>query len=113
MAKQTITRIISDLSGEVLEEGQGETIAFGFGKKSYTIDLTQSEADEFRKTIHKYSSVATEEVARLPRTSGSSAPKSPKEDLTPIREWAKSQGLKVSDRGRVSAEVMSAYHAAH
>ena len=30
-----------------------------------------------------------------------------------IREWARSNGYKVSDRGRISAEVVAAYEAAH
>jgi hypothetical protein len=27
-----------------------------------------------------------------------------------IREWARKQGMKVSDRGRIPAEVLEAYH---
>ena len=27
-----------------------------------------------------------------------------------IREWARKQGMKVSDRGRIPAEVLDAYH---
>jgi hypothetical protein len=30
-----------------------------------------------------------------------------------VRAWAAGQGLKVSERGRISAEVMSKYDAAH
>jgi hypothetical protein len=30
-----------------------------------------------------------------------------------VREWAKSQGMEVSERGRISAEVQKAYDAAH
>jgi hypothetical protein len=30
-----------------------------------------------------------------------------------MRDWAKQQGLKVSDRGRVSADVRDAYDKAH
>jgi hypothetical protein len=30
-----------------------------------------------------------------------------------VREWAREHGYKVSDRGRISAEVQQAYAAAH
>ncbi|HEV2796543.1 MAG TPA: histone-like nucleoid-structuring protein Lsr2 [Nocardioides sp.] len=30
-----------------------------------------------------------------------------------MREWAKSQGMDVSERGRISADVQQAYDAAH
>jgi hypothetical protein len=30
-----------------------------------------------------------------------------------IREWAQKQGLKVSERGRISAPVLDAFKAAH
>jgi hypothetical protein len=33
--------------------------------------------------------------------------------LKAIRAWAKDNGQKVSDRGRISAEVVAAYQAAH
>ena len=30
-----------------------------------------------------------------------------------VREWAKAQGMEVSERGRISADVQQAYDAAH
>jgi hypothetical protein len=30
-----------------------------------------------------------------------------------IREWAKSQGVQVSDRGRISQEIRDKFNAAH
>jgi hypothetical protein len=36
-----------------------------------------------------------------------------KADLGDVRAWARDNGFSVSDRGRVSSEVMSAYEAAH
>ena len=34
-------------------------------------------------------------------------------DLGAVREWARSNGYKVSDRGRISAEVQEAYDKAN
>ena len=34
-------------------------------------------------------------------------------NLSDIREWARKNGYKVSDRGRISSEVQAAYDKAH
>ena len=34
-------------------------------------------------------------------------------DTAAIREWARGEGMKVSDRGRVPGSVIAAYEAAH
>lgn len=34
-------------------------------------------------------------------------------DPKAVREWARAEGLKVGDRGRISTEVVDAYRAAH
>ena len=47
---------------------------------------------------------------RTRRSSGGSASSSNTKD---VREWAKSQGMEVSERGRISADVQQAYDAAH
>lgn len=113
MAKETIVVLRSDVSGEVIPEGEGETISFSVGKNSYSIDLTSAEAEEFHKTLDKYTSTSRQEVSRLPRGERSAAPKSNKEELAKVREWAASQGIEVSPRGRIAASVMDAYNQAH
>ncbi len=53
--------------------------------------------------------------ARAPRrasTSNKSAGRPSRTDLAAVREWAKSNGHSVSDRGRVSSTVQQAYDAA-
>lgn len=110
--KQTFTRIVDDLTHEVLDEGEGETLTFSFQNKSYSIDLGQKNADEFRKVMQKYASVATQEVARLPRAASTST-KSNKEELAAIRVWAKDNGHAVSERGRIAQSIQDAFHAAN
>jgi hypothetical protein len=36
-----------------------------------------------------------------------------KDQIKAIRDWARSKGLTVSERGRISAEVQEAYNKAH
>lgn len=48
-----------------------------------------------------------------PSRTASAAPRVNREQMRAIREWAKSQGLQVSDRGRISQEIQDKFNAAH
>lgn len=70
MAQRVITQLISDLSGEDIADGKGETIEFSYRGSSYSIDLTDKEAAGFDKAIAMYLEHATSascaiEVAEL------------------------------------------------
>lgn len=110
MARTFVAVVKDDLTGEVVEDA--ETIEFAVNGKSYTIDLGKKNAADFHKALDKYIAVAA-------KTGGASRGRKPgsargnKEDLAAIREWGKANGFKVSERGRVSADLKDAYSAAH
>jgi hypothetical protein len=114
VAKKTIQVITSDLSGEELEPGQGETIRFSVGGADYSIDLTEAEAEELRSTFDKYVKVATRASSRGTQSTSRKASGSGRssEELAHIRTWAKENGHKVSERGRIKTEVLEAFDAA-
>ncbi|MET0820624.1 MAG: Lsr2 family protein [Aeromicrobium sp.] len=114
MAKKTIEVITSDLSGEELEPGQGETIRFSIGGSDYSIDLTDAEADELRSTFDKYVKVASRASSRGTQSTSrkSSGSGRTPEELAHIRAWAKENGHTVSERGRIKSEVLEAFDAA-
>jgi hypothetical protein len=118
MARQTIELLIDDLDGSRLEQGEGDSITFGYQGAEYTIDLSQKHVDEFHDAMAKYIAAAQKVSGRRPssssastRSSGPTA-KPDKNQLGAVRAWARENGHKVSDRGRVSQEVLDAYHAA-
>jgi hypothetical protein len=122
MAKKTIEIITSDLSGEELERGHGQTVLFSVGDSAYSIDLTDDEAKEFHELLARYTSVATRRPnrpspARKPATSSSKSSSSGSgrttEELARIRAWAKENGHQVSERGRIRADVIAAFDAAN
>ena len=51
MAQRVITQLVSDLSGDEIVDGKGETIEFSYRGASYTIDLTEKEAAAFDKAV--------------------------------------------------------------
>lgn len=109
MARTFVAVIKDDLTGEVIEDGQAETIEFAINGKAYTIDLGKKNAAVFHKTLDKYTAVATK-VGGPSR--GKPAARG-KDDLAAIRAWATLNGHTVAARGRISAEVKEAYDKAH
>jgi hypothetical protein len=118
MAQRTVVRLVSDLSGEELVEGEGRTIRFSYDGAEYTIDLTTEEAEQFDEVMADYIDAATvvggrRSSSRRSRRGSSSSGGSSKEELGNIRAWARANGYEISDRGRIRAEIVEAYHAAN
>ncbi|MGH3565154.1 MAG: histone-like nucleoid-structuring protein Lsr2 [Pseudonocardia sp.] len=113
MAQIREIRLVDDLDGEDADE----TVEFGLDGKMYEIDLSKDNASRLRDAFAAHAA-AGRRVAGRRRTgsgSGSAAPGSrrssiDREQNQAIREWARKRGMKVSDRGRIPAEVLGAYH---
>ena len=88
-----------------------ETVTFGLDGKSYEIDLNDKNAAALRDALAKYVGAARRSgggrsTATRRRTQiGTSARE--------IRDWARSQGREVPERGRIPAEIREAFEAAH
>ncbi|MFT4235681.1 MAG: Lsr2 family protein [Microbacterium sp.] len=113
MARKIIHQLVDDLDGTVLEPGEGESVSFALDGKAYEIDLTDRNAAELRSTLNRYISAGRRAGTAVAATRGTSRRRSGQVDYAPIRAWAKENGYKVSERGRVSAEVLAAYEAAN
>jgi len=109
MAQKVQTLFIDDLDGS---EADG-TVRFGLDGTDYEIDLNTKHAQDLRDALARYLS-ASRRVGggtRRPASSGRSAPSNGL-DSTEVREWAKTQGIDVKDRGRVPAELVVKFKAA-
>lgn len=123
MAQRTIVQLTDDLDGRAIPDGKGETIRFSLDQTDYEIDLNDKNSQALRDAIGKY-------VAAARRVSGSSSSgggrgagarraggrsgASPVRDYDPkaVRAWAEAQGIEVSQRGRVSADLVAKFQAA-
>lgn len=87
-----------------------ETVMFGLDGVSYEIDLSDKNAQRLRDSLTKYVASARRTASRGRRSArrGTSGP-----STAAVREWARSNGHDVSDRGRISAEIKAAYEAAN
>jgi hypothetical protein len=111
MAQKVQTLLIDDLDGGEADS----TIRFSLDSTDYEIDLNANHAEALRKALAPYLDAArrtSASAARRPtrtarKTVGATGP-----NPTSVREWAKSQGIEVKDRGRVPADLMVKFKAA-
>jgi len=109
VAQQTSVSLVDDLDGS----RGAETVAFGLDGSSFEIDLSKKNAAALRKALTEFvengrrikPNAATRVGSRRSIRSGA-AP-------ADIRGWAAGQGISVSSRGRVPADVIAQYEAAN
>jgi hypothetical protein len=109
MAQKIQTLFIDDLDG-----GDAEgTVRFGLDGMEYEIDLSAAHAKALRKAVQKYVAAGRKVTpARRPGRSNSRRATDGAPNPTDVREWAKSQGIDVKDRGRVSSDLVVKFQAA-
>ena len=103
-----------------------KTVSFGLDGQAYEIDACEKHRGELQDAFAPYVG-----AARKAGGSGGSTPRraarsssgsgrassggsggSDREEVQRIREWARANGHKVSERGRLSSSVLEAYRAA-
>jgi hypothetical protein len=110
MAKQTTVTITDDLDGSA----NAKEVSFSLDGRTWTIDLGAKNRAALEKALKPYIAKATEQGRnRRSKATRSSSRSKSRADMAAVREWAKSNGHQVSDRGRISADVQTAYEAAH
>ena len=113
---------IEEITTSVVDDFDGtpaaETITFSLDGKSYEIDLSKSNANEFRRTLRPYvdrsRTTRRSPTARRGRTTlarGRSR-RSEGYDRSEVREWAKAHRVKVAPRGRIANDVVEKWRAA-
>lgn len=110
MAQKVNIVLVDDLDGSEATE----SVSFGLDGTSYEIDLNDENAARLRDALAPYVGHARK-VGSSTRRNGrkSSAAASEGPSAREIRDWARENGFDVPDRGRVAAEVRSAFDAAH
>ena len=105
----TITRayLVDDLDGS---EENVNSVSFSLDKTNYEIDLSAANEARLRDKLAKFVAVATPlHPQRAVRRKAVKAAPVGREQTQAIREWARSNGHEVSDRGRISAAIQKAF----
>jgi hypothetical protein len=107
MAQKVHITLEDDLNG-----GEAtETVTFGLDGKSYEIDLNDKNAAALRNALAKYVAAARRSAGG--RGSGAKKRTQMGASAREIRDWARSNGHAVPDRGRIPADVREAFEAAN
>ena len=117
VAQKVQVLLVDDLDGGEASE----TVSFSLDGSSYEIDLSRKNAEQLRDAFAKYVAAARKAgrssgggSARASsgraRGGGGSGTAMDRDQAAAIRSWAKKQGLKVSDRGRIPASIIEQYN---
>ena len=115
MAQKVQILLVDDIDGG----DASETVEFGLDGATYEIDLSESNAQALRDKLAAYISEGRKVSGRRRQSSGGGrtsrgrGASNGEPAAAEVREWARSNGYEVPDRGRVSADVKEAYAAAH
>lgn len=118
--RQIIETVTCDVCGETTDDPTGVTL--GWGREQWELDLCPTHNAELSRDFERWTANARRAAGRGGaggssgrRSSGSSASASSSNggDIGAIREWARANGFKVGDKGRIAAEVREAYAAAN
>lgn len=107
MAQRVSIELVDDLD----QSPADETVSFGLDGSTYEIDLNTKNADKLRELLAPY----VGEGRKV--TGGRRARKAGATSLGPsareVRDWARSNGFEVPERGRIPAKVREAFDAAN
>jgi hypothetical protein len=113
VAQRTILELVDDLDGGKADE----TVSFALDGVEFEIDLSAENAARLRDAIAEFVGHARRVGGRKQR--GTTTPKpangngNGKPDTQAVREWARSQGETVAERGRVPQALVMRFQEAH
>ena len=111
MAQKTVVELVDDLDGGEADE----TVNFALDGVDFTIDLSAENASRLRETLAEYVGHARRSGGRKQSKGISAATRqgNGRPDTQAIREWARSQGETVAERGRISHDLVVRFQDAH
>jgi Lsr2 len=139
MAERMVRRLIDDLDGTEIENGSGERVVFTLRGATYQIDLSPANVKKLDKALKPFIDAAVRvrrgnaryvdaagRTGRPKKTTASKArrgtgratketarTRTPNVQPAAIREWARRNGHQMSERGRLSSEIVEAFKAAN
>jgi hypothetical protein len=109
MAKKTVVLLEDDIDGSEAKE----TISFALDGSEYEIDLNEGHAGELREALARFTNAGRRVAGGRGRTSARAKSSQGGPDAKAVRWWAAENGIQVNTRGRIQADVVEKYEAAH
>jgi Lsr2 len=111
VAEKVSVTYACDYDQKEIPQGQHRVRRFSFDGRDYEIDLCVMHSDSFDETIIRYAEHARKSSAHPPNVKRRTA--AHRQHSASVRAWAKTMGITVGDRGRIPADVVTRYEAAH
>ena len=111
--RQIIETVTCDLCGATTEDATAVTL--GWGREQWELDLCPTHNAELSAQFDTWTANARRTGTNRGGGSGGgrrTATFGTSTDANAIREWAKANGHKVGEKGRIAADVRAAYEAA-
>jgi hypothetical protein len=105
MAKRVVETLIDDIDGSDADR----TISFSIDGDQYAIDVSKANADKFEAAVAPYVKAARKTASGRPTTGRGRRGGASAGDTKDAREWLRSNGHEVSDRGRIPAPLLELY----
>jgi Lsr2 len=111
VAQRTILELVDDLDGGKADE----TVVFALDGVEYEIDLSEENAASLRDAFAEFVGHARRTGGRKQRGAATlkAVSTNGKPDTQAVREWARSQGETVAERGRVPQALVMRFQEAH
>jgi hypothetical protein len=113
MAQKVIVELVDDLDGTASDDIS--TVSFSLDGADYEIDLNEANAENLRSALEEYVAAARRTGGRIKRGANpksTSRPAADREQTKAIRDWARSNGFDIAERGRIPTDVIAAFEAA-
>ena len=107
MAQKVNIILVDDIDGS----DAVETVTFGLDGTTYEIDLNKKNAAALRDALSGYVGHARKVTGSRGRRTTKTTAMGP--SAREVRDWARSNGFKVPDRGRIPSDVREAFDKAN
>jgi hypothetical protein len=111
VAQKVSVTFACDYDAREIPDGEQLTRIFSLDGRDYEIDLCERHSQKFDEVLTRYREKARRVTGRVSRPKRRTAAN--RQRSADIRAWAKRNGIQVSDRGRIPAQVISKYDASH
>ena len=111
VAQKVSVTFACDYDSKEIPVGEQLTRSFSLDGRDYEIDLCEKHSQKFDEVVTRFAERARRVTGRVSRPKRRTA--AHRQRSADIRAWAKRSGIKVSDRGRIPAQVITKYDASH
>lgn len=109
MAKKTVVLLEDDIDGSEATE----TLSFALDGSEYEIDLNEGHASELREALARFTDAGRKVSGGRVRSTARTKASRGGPDAKAVRMWAVENDIQVNTRGRIQADVVEKYEAAH